>query len=279
MPRLIERLLIVAAALALAIAIIALLSGGLLAGRDEPGISGAGNGPGVRYRDQGTGRLAPDAPHPAYDSNPPTSGPHAPAKIRTDAGRLSDDQLLQALEVGDVVLMYATGKPPPGLRALAAATAPRFTPALAATGQAVVLAGRAGINGIVALAWAHLLRVRSATDPALRAFVDFWLGRGAPRSAAGPEGSDQRPAPSSGIGLTAIVTRVSTHSRPASSVSSTSHTQVVRPRWRTRATPLIVPWVIGRRKLHWLASPVAVWPASVTVNAVPLLARLSAIAA
>ncbi len=181
MPRLIERLLIVAAALAIAIAIIALLSGGLLAGRDNPGISTAGSGPGVSYRDQGTQRIAPDAAHPPYDSSPPTSGPHAPAKIELDAGRLSDDQLLQALQVGDVVLMYPPGSPPRGLRALAAATAPRFTPALAATGETVVLAGRAGIKGIVALAWAHLLRVNSAADPALRAFVVFWLGRGAPR--------------------------------------------------------------------------------------------------
>ncbi len=181
MPRLIERLLIVAAALAIAIAIIALLSGGLLAGRDNPGISAAGNGPGVSYRDQGTERIAPDAAHPPYDSSPPTSGPHAPAKIEADAGKLSDAQLLQALQVGDVVLMYPAGDPPGGLRALAAATAPPFSAALAATGQAVVLARRAGIKGIVALAWAHLLRVSSAADPSLRAFVVFWLGRGAPR--------------------------------------------------------------------------------------------------
>jgi hypothetical protein len=33
---------------------------------------------------------------------------------------------------------------------------------------------------VVALAWAHLLRVRDASDPALREFVGFWLGRGAP---------------------------------------------------------------------------------------------------
>jgi hypothetical protein len=32
----------------------------------------------------------------------------------------------------------------------------------------------------VALAWAHLLRVSSPSDPALGQFVSYWLGRGAP---------------------------------------------------------------------------------------------------
>jgi hypothetical protein len=58
--------------------------------------------------------------------------------------------------------------------------APPFTPALAAAGDAVILAPRRGTAGVVALAWAHLLRVRDASDPALREFVGFWLGRGAP---------------------------------------------------------------------------------------------------
>jgi hypothetical protein len=98
-----------------------------------------------------------------------------------DRARLSDDQLLAALATGDVVYMYGTRTPPPGLAALAAQMAPPFTPALAATGQAVVLARRPATTGVVALAWAHLLRAPDAGDPALRAFTQFWLGRGAPR--------------------------------------------------------------------------------------------------
>ncbi len=58
--------------------------------------------------------------------------------------------------------------------------APPFTPALAATGDAVILAPRPGTAGVVALAWAHLLRVQQPSDPALRQFIGFWLGRGAP---------------------------------------------------------------------------------------------------
>lgn len=182
MPKLIERLLIVAASFAIAIGVIALLSGGLLAGRDTPGVAGTDAGPGVSYADQGDRLLRPGQARPAYDSDPPTSGAHRPATVTVDKAALSDDQLLAALSVGDVVLAYGTRTPPRGLAAVAAAVAPSFTPALAASGQAVVLMRRPGIRGIVALAWTHALRAASPQDPAVRAFAEFWLGRGAPTS-------------------------------------------------------------------------------------------------
>ena len=55
-----------------------------------------------------------------------------------------------------------------------------------------------------------------------------------------------------------VVIRTSAHRRPSSSVMSTSHTAVVRPRWRRRAVAWIVPPVIGRRKLVWLEIDAAV---------------------
>jgi Protein of unknown function (DUF3105) len=180
MPRLLERVLIVVAALAIAVGVIALLSGGLLAGNDSPGVSGADAGPGVQYQDQGHATLRSGEARPAYDSNPPTSGPHAAAPTARDGSDMTDDELLQALQEGDVVLMYGTRKPPPGLAAVADSVAPPFSPALAASGNAVILAHRPGIEGIVALAWTHMLRSDSADDPALRTFAEDWLGRGAP---------------------------------------------------------------------------------------------------
>ena len=182
MARWLERLLIVAASFAIAIGVIALLSGGLLAGHDSPGISGADTGPGVQYRDQGDAQLRPGELAPVYDSDPPTSGPHIPTPVTTDGAQLTNDQLLQSLEVGNVVLMYGTRRPPPGLAAVAASLAPPFTPALAASGGAVVLATRPGTSGIIALAWTHMLHLDSADDPSLGPFVQFWLGRGAPRT-------------------------------------------------------------------------------------------------
>ena len=182
MIRWLERLGIVIVSLAIAVGIIALLSGGLAGSQDDPGVTGGQPGPGIAYRDQGDLHLRPGQPRPAYDSDPPTSGPHNPVNVTRNRTTISDDQLLQALQVGDVVLMYGTRTPPAGLAQLAAREAPRFTPALAATGGAVILARRPGTDGVVALAWTHMLRATGPNDPRLPPFIEYWLGRGAPVS-------------------------------------------------------------------------------------------------
>jgi Protein of unknown function (DUF3105) len=185
MSRWVERVAVVVVSLAIAVAIIAVLSGGLAGSQDDPGLTSGQPGPGTAFRDLGDLHLQPGQPRPAYDSDPPTSGSHNPVNVTRDRTTISDDQLLQALQVGDVVLMYGTRKPPAGLTALAAREAPPFTPALAATGGAVILGHRAGTNGVAALAWTHILRVRRPNDPQLPAFIDYWLGRGAPVSRGG----------------------------------------------------------------------------------------------
>jgi hypothetical protein len=179
MSRAVERTAVVVVSLAVSIGVIALLSGGLLAGRDDPGISAGQAGPGTAYHDEGDEHLRGGELRPVYDSEPPTSGPHVPVAVTHDGAALSDDQLLQALEVGDVVLLYGSSRPPAGLSAVAGASGSPFTPALAASGQAVILASRPGTRGVVALAWTRMLRATSATDPALGQFAQFWLGRGA----------------------------------------------------------------------------------------------------
>jgi hypothetical protein len=104
-----------------------------------------------------------------------------PALIRSDRDgtRLSEDQTLHALELGDVVLLYGTRAPPPALRALQQSVSGPFDPVLAANGAAVILGYRSGMHGATALAWRHVLRTPSPSDPALQAFTDYWLGRGA----------------------------------------------------------------------------------------------------
>jgi hypothetical protein len=42
----------------------------------------------------------------------------------------------------------------------------------------VILARRANTPGVVAAAWRHLLRTPSPLDPALKQFVEAWLGVG-----------------------------------------------------------------------------------------------------
>ena len=101
-----------------------------------------------------------------------------PAAIRRDGVQLSDDQLLHALELGDVVLVYGTPAPPPPLRALQAQVSGPFDPVLAANGAAVILARRPGTDGVIALAWRRRLQAPSPTAPTLEDFANYWLGRG-----------------------------------------------------------------------------------------------------
>lgn len=174
-----EWVAIVIVSMAIAFGAIALLSG-FFAGRDQAGVSGADTGPGVPYRDLGHAHLNPGQPRPRYNSDPPTSGAHVAEPVTADGAELNDDQLLEALELGDVVIAYGSPSPPPALSALARSLAAPFTPALAASGAALILDHRPGTPGITALAWAHLARVAAPTAPLLRQFVEYWLGRGAP---------------------------------------------------------------------------------------------------
>jgi hypothetical protein len=96
---------------------------------------------------------------------PPTSGPHRPEPVERDQIELSDDQILEALHLGNVVIAYE-GEPPTGLQA------DPFTPELAAAGQAVILARRPGIGQTTALAWR-----RRATEQ-LPEFIEAYLGQG-----------------------------------------------------------------------------------------------------
>jgi len=97
-------------------------------------------------------------------AEPPTSGPHRPEPIDADRTELSDDQILEALHLGNIVIAYE-GDPPADLQ-----TDP-FSPDLAAAGQAVILDHRPGIGPTTALAWR-----RRATDR-LSEFVDAYLGQ------------------------------------------------------------------------------------------------------
>lgn len=132
-------------------------------GRDDSQVPNAASGA------RGPGQLVTDQRHA-----------QAPAPIRSDRDgtQLSEDQLLHALELGDVVLLYGRRTPPPALRALQERVSGPFDPVLAANGAAVILGYRPGTDGVTALAWRRVLRAPSASDPALQQFADYWLGRG-----------------------------------------------------------------------------------------------------
>ena len=176
-----ERLAIVVASLLLSVGLIAVMSG-FFQSKDQAGVAGSGPSIGQQFPDLGHRHLQPGELRPPYNSNPPTSGAHVPLPILRDATTLTTDQVLEALELGDVVIAYGDARPPHELTSLQRTVAGPFTPALAAAGQAVVLWQRPGTHGFIGLAWTRLLHVRTAGD-LLKSFAERYLGRGAPTPA------------------------------------------------------------------------------------------------
>jgi hypothetical protein len=156
---------VVAAAALLALVLV-------LGARDDAEVAGA-QGPGELRPDRGASH---DAAARSSASEPPTSGTHRPELVTRDRRLLTDDQLIHALELGNVVIL--SERPDPALAGVQREVAGPFDAELAAAGQAVILGRRPGPT--VALAWRRVLR---SDDPAeLRAFAEAWLASGAPRS-------------------------------------------------------------------------------------------------
>ena len=146
--------------------------------RDKSEVS-SGEQPGRELPDQGNDHRRPP-PGFKYATDPPASGPHLPAKVTRDRVALTNDQLLHALEMGDIALVYAGHQGQEQvLRGIQDDVSGPFEPALAGTGQMVLLDKRPGTKGVIALAWRRMLAVPSVNDPRLREFADAWLGKGA----------------------------------------------------------------------------------------------------
>jgi hypothetical protein len=174
-----ERVIIGVVSLLVAVGAIAALSG-VFAANDQPGVTGATQGPGLAFPDLGHAHLSAGALRPPYNSDPPTSGAHVPEPVLHDEATLNFDQVLQALEVGDVVVFFGGPAPPPGLASLARSVSGHFSPDLAQAGQAVILARRPGTQGLIGVAWTRMVQVSAPDAPLLKQFAQFWLGRGAP---------------------------------------------------------------------------------------------------
>jgi hypothetical protein len=96
------------------------------------------------------------------------NGPGAPAPSAT----------APELERGNVVLHFDDPADARALRRLAQQYGPE---SLADDGQAVLVRRTPGTRGVAAEAYRRRLEVPRPDDPALREFVEFWLGRGAMR--------------------------------------------------------------------------------------------------
>lgn len=101
---------------------------------------------------------------------PPVSGQPAPAV----AGPLG-----RTLAAGNVVLAYRDAADAGAARAWAREQGGPPTAALVQSGQAVLAARRAQAPRFAALADRRRQAAATLADPALTAFVDAWLGRGA----------------------------------------------------------------------------------------------------
>jgi hypothetical protein len=146
--------------------------------RDDSTFSGT-KSPGQAFADQGARHLRPGASHPRYDSDPPTSGPHVARLPARDGGALSDDEILEAVELGNVVLLHSPGTSDAPLRAVARELDAGYDRDLADSGSAVLVGTRAGAGPVVAVAWRHLQRAASPSDPSIADFAEFHLGSGA----------------------------------------------------------------------------------------------------
>jgi hypothetical protein len=159
-----RRALLVVVGVVLAVAAMAAVAL-VVTSRDDSPVAGAIEGP---------GEVQPDG------ADPPASGPHGDELVTRDRTRITDDQLVRALELGNVVILYDGARPAPALVRLQKDVAGPFDAELAAAGQAIILARRPGAGPATALAWKRILRAGDPADPALRAFAEFWLGRGIP---------------------------------------------------------------------------------------------------
>jgi hypothetical protein len=112
-------------------------------------------------------------------TDPPTSGAHHERLVTREGEALSPDEILHALELGDVILFYSARRPPAPLRALQREVTGPFDAEVAAAGQQVILAPREGPTAVTAAAWRRVLRTDDPADPRLREFAEVWLGRGA----------------------------------------------------------------------------------------------------
>ncbi|WP_157592108.1 DUF3105 domain-containing protein [Solirubrobacter soli] len=168
-------LIVVAAVVVAAVGCVALIA--LLTSQDSSQVNEA-SGPGTLEPDRGSGlQSGPVTPASPAD-RPPTSGRHREEHVLKDQTELTDDQILDALQNGNVIVTYDQAKPPKALVALQRdVQGGPFDAFLSGAGQAVILAHRPGA-GTQALAWRRRLIASGPDDPKLREFADAWLGQG-----------------------------------------------------------------------------------------------------
>lgn len=115
------------------------------------------------------GEVAP----PVYNSDPPTSGPHALQAAACGIFRqpVPDVYQLHNLEIGVIVIQYS-----PALEGVDVERIERFARTL---GERLIVAPRPGLaTPVVATAWTRMLSLEAIDEQRLRAFYDAFVGKG-----------------------------------------------------------------------------------------------------
>ena len=122
---------------------------------------------GEKMPDQGGGHVAEGKKHPAYNSNPPTSGPHwagvAGPGIKTKP--TPDELVLHSMEHGAAVVWYREG--------LEQAEIDEITEAFAsADGKKIMLARKALDVPVALTSWGYLLKLDMVDGVKIKEFIE-----------------------------------------------------------------------------------------------------------
>jgi len=131
------------------------------------------------FPNQGQEHIEVGVSHPAYNSDPPTSGPHykQPAKAGFYDEAVEDEYLVHSMEHGYVIIWYNCEKLSDadcaGLKA-------QIRQVMQDEGTAKLIAApRTGMASLIALtAWTRLDRLDLFDDKRIKAFVEAFRGQG-----------------------------------------------------------------------------------------------------
>jgi hypothetical protein len=139
-------------------------------------------GPGEHFPAQSRDHIAVGAPHPAYNSDPPTGGWHydTPWKPGFYEQPVADEYLVHNLEHGYVVISYDCSKLADcdGAKAQIRQLVQRYN------NWKVVAVPRVNADAAIALtAWGWLEKLDGYDDAKMTAFIDAWRDQGPEKTA------------------------------------------------------------------------------------------------
>jgi transposase len=143
--------------------------------------STSASAPGQRFPIQGQQHITPSQTHPAYNSDPPTSGWHydTPLASGFHEQSVADEQMVHNLEHGHVVISYDCSK-----LADCAATKTQIRQLVERyRNWKVTAVPRQNADAAIALtAWGWLDKLDGFDDARITAFVNAWRDRGPERT-------------------------------------------------------------------------------------------------